>query len=45
VRLADWIARLHRDAFELAAWTELRGALHGVGPFERLQPFWNLCLP
>ena len=45
VQLAAWIARLHRDAFEPAAWTELRGALHGVGPFERLQPFWNLCLP
>jgi hypothetical protein len=45
VHLADWIARLNRDAFESTAWTELRGALQGVGPFERLQPFWNLCLP
>jgi hypothetical protein len=45
VRLADWVAGLYRGAFEPAAWRELRNALHDVGPFDRLQPLWSLCLP
>jgi hypothetical protein len=45
IRLADWVARLYRDAFELAEWIKLRNALKSVGPFERLQPIWTLCLP
>ena len=43
--LADWIARLYRDSFDLARWEILRSELQGVGMFTRLMPAWHLCLP
>ncbi|MDH5328148.1 MAG: 2OG-Fe(II) oxygenase [Gammaproteobacteria bacterium] len=49
IRLADWVARLHRDSFDLARWEELRSELHreqqGGAEFTRLVPTWRLCLP
>lgn len=45
VRLADWIARLYRDSFDLARWKLLRGELEGIEMFSRLMPTWRHCLP
>ena len=45
VRLADWVARLYRDAFDLARWNCLRRELEGIEMFTRLKPAWRLCLP
>lgn len=45
IRLADWIAHLHRDVFDLARWEILRRELVGPGVFPRLLPAWHLCLP
>jgi len=44
VRLADWIARLYRDSFDLARWNVLYSELRGKGPFTRLMPIERLCL-
>lgn len=43
--LADWVARLYRDSFDLARWEILRGKLGGKEMFTRLIPAWRLCLP
>ena len=45
IRLADWVARLHRDSFDLARWEILRSELEGIEMFARLMPTWRLCLP
>ncbi len=36
VRMADWVARLYTDPFEIARWAALREALAGVAAFPRL---------
>jgi len=45
VRLADWVACLYRDSFDLARWKLLRCQLAGIEMFTRLKPTWQLCLP
>lgn len=45
VRLADWVARLYRDSFDLAGWQILCGELEGIAMFARLMPLWRLCFP
>jgi alkylhydroperoxidase family enzyme len=45
IRLADWVARLHRESFDLARWETLRSELAGARVFTRLTPTWRLCLP
>ncbi|TCV87532.1 MULTISPECIES: 2OG-Fe(II) oxygenase [Methylomonas] len=45
VLLADWVAYLYRDSFDLARWTILRRELAGIEVFTRLMPTWLLCLP
>jgi hypothetical protein len=45
VLLADWVACLYRDAFDLARWEILRRELEGIAVFTRLKPTWRLCLP
>ncbi len=45
VRLADWVACLYRDWFDLARWQILRRELAGMEMFTRLMPTWQLCLP
>ena len=44
VRLADWVAYLYRDSFDLARWEILRRELDGMEMFPRLIPTWQLCL-
>ncbi len=43
--LADWVARLYRDSFDLARWEVLRNELAGSKMFPRLLSTWRLCLP
>ncbi len=45
VLLADWMAHLYRDSFDLTRWTILRTKLYRVEMVTRLQPAWQLCLP
>jgi hypothetical protein len=49
VLLAEWVAFLYRDSFELLRWNSLRSALakidEGIEIFPRLKPTWQLCLP
>ncbi len=45
VLLANWVAFLHRDSFDLARWNSLRCELDGSEKFPRLLPTWRLCLP
>jgi hypothetical protein len=45
VRLADWVARLYRDSFDLERWQILRSELEGVEVYTRLMPAWCLCFP
>jgi hypothetical protein len=45
VLLADWVAYLYRDSFDLARWHGLQSALAGMEMFPRLMPTWQLCLP
>lgn len=45
VRLADWVAYLYRDSFDLLRWHDLQSALAGIEMFPRLKPTWRLCLP
>ena len=45
VRLADWVAYLFRDSFDLARWHVLQRELENMEPFTRLMPTWQLCLP
>lgn len=45
ILLADWVARLYRDSFDLSRWEFLRSELEGSRMFVRLTPAWRLCLP
>ena len=45
VLLADWVATLYRDSFDLVRWHSLQSALAGIERFTRLKPTWQLCLP
>lgn len=45
VLLADWVAYLYRDSFDLVRWNSLQSALAGIEMFPRLVPTWQLCLP
>ena len=49
VLLADWVAFLYRDSFDLLRWNSLQSALAGIDAgreiFPRLMPTWQLCLP
>ena len=45
VLLADWVAYLYRDSFDLVRWNNLQRALAGIAIFPRLMPTWQLCLP
>ena len=45
VLLADWVAYLYRDTFDLIRWNQLQRALAGIEMFPRLMPTWQLCLP
>ena len=45
VLLADWVAYLYRDSFDLTRWNSLKSALAGMEMFPRLMPTWQLCLP
>jgi hypothetical protein len=45
ILLADWIARLHRDSFDLTRWEILRSELEDIEMFPRLVSTWRLCLP
>jgi hypothetical protein len=45
VLLADWMAYLYRESFNLARWNILRKKLYRAEIVTRLQPAWQLCLP
>ncbi len=45
VLLADWMAYLYRESFDLARWKILRNKLYRVEWVTRLLPAWQLCLP
>jgi 2OG-Fe(II) oxygenase superfamily len=45
VLLADWVAYLYRESFDLERWNILKGKLEGLDPYSRLAPTWRLCLP
>ena len=45
VLLADWVAYLYRNSFDLAQWQILHSQLAGIDTFTRLKPTWHLCLP
>ena len=45
VLVADWVAYLHRNSFNMARWEILRRQLKGIEIFTRLKPTWQLCLP
>jgi hypothetical protein len=45
VLLADWVAYLYRDSFDLLRWNSLQSALAGIEMYPRLMPTWQLCLP
>ena len=44
VLLADWVAYLHRNSFDLARWEILSHALERVDIYARLMATWQLCL-
>jgi len=44
-QLADWLAFLYREHFDLARWRALHERLSGVTPSPRLQKLWELALP
>lgn len=45
VLLADWVAYLHRNSFDLAKWEILCGKLEGIEVYARLKATWQLCMP
>ncbi len=45
VLVADWVAYLHRNSFNMARWDILHRQLKGIEIFTRLKPTWQLCLP
>jgi hypothetical protein len=44
-RLADWVARLYLQPFNVTGWELLCSELRETEPFARLAPIWGLCLP
>ena len=45
VLLADWVAYLYRDSFDLVRCNNLQSALAGLERKSRLMLTWRLCLP
>lgn len=45
VLLADWVAYLYRDQFDLIRWHQLQLAVAGIEIPPRLMSTWQLCLP
>ena len=45
VLLADWVAYLYRDSFDLLRWDSLQRKFAGIERFPRLISAWQLCLP
>ena len=45
VLLADWVAYLYRDTFDLIRWNALKNKLASMEKFPRLMVVWELCLP
>lgn len=45
VLLAEWVAYLYRESFDMERWNNLQSALAGIEMFPRLMPTWQLCLP
>jgi hypothetical protein len=45
ILLADWVAYLYRNSFDLARWSSLQSLLAGIEMYSRLMPTWQLCLP
>lgn len=45
LRLANWVAGLYRESFNLDNWQVLRDDLAGKKIAERLEKTWRLCLP
>jgi hypothetical protein len=45
VLLADWVAYLYRECFDLGRWEFLQSQLEGSEMFLRLKPTLQLCLP
>jgi hypothetical protein len=45
IRLADWVARLHQDPFDLTRWKAESDELANVCAFPRLMPIGGLCFP
>lgn len=45
VLLADWVAYLYRDTFDLIGWNELKNTFADMEKFPRLMSTWLLCLP
>ena len=45
IRLADWVARLYQQPFDVTQWKRLCGELRGIEPFARLEPIWRRCVP
>jgi 2OG-Fe(II) oxygenase superfamily len=45
VLLADWVAYLYRECFDLGRWEFLQSELEDSEMFLRLKPTWQLCLP
>jgi 2OG-Fe(II) oxygenase superfamily len=43
--LADWVARLYQESFDLARWTSLQPDLQGQARFARLASTLALCFP
>ena len=45
ILLADWIAHLYRNQFELEKWEKLYNKLNGTEVYSRLKTAWELCFP
>lgn len=43
--LADWVARLHEEPFDLVRWEDLKGRIGEVKAYPRLRPMGALCFP
>jgi len=44
-QLADWVAHLYQQPFDVTRWVRLTGELRGIEPFTRLASIWRLCVP
>lgn len=45
IRLADWVASLYRQSFNLEKWNTLYGELAKLTVPKRLETTWQFCLP